>query len=82
MATTDRDTKAVAPECCALDSLVMDMETSRVGVVMGHHGGDRVQLRPLNGGREWDAFRVRRLTPREELSVRNGARNARSRVGR
>lgn len=74
--------KAVAPECYALDSLVMDMETSKVGVVMGHHGSDRVQLRPLNGGREWDAFRLRRLTPSEEMSVRDEARNALSRAGR
>ncbi|GGJ38612.1 hypothetical protein [Streptomyces brasiliensis] len=81
MATTERDQTAVDPENCAIDSLVMDIETGKIGVVMGHHGPDRVQLRPARGGREWDAFRVRRLTPREELSVRNDIRNAISRAG-
>lgn len=80
MATTERDQTAVDPESGALDSLVMDMETGKVGVVMGRHGPDRVQLHPARGGREWDAFRVRRLTPREELSVRN-IRNAMSKAG-
>lgn len=29
---------------------------------MGHLGADRVQLRPIGGGTEWDAFKVRPLT--------------------
>ncbi len=33
---------------------VKDTATGRVGRVMGHEG-PRYQLRPLNGGREWDA---------------------------
>ncbi|MEU9758283.1 hypothetical protein [Streptomyces sp. NPDC047985] len=32
----------------------LDVSTSRVGYVMGHVG-PRYQLRPLNGGREWEA---------------------------
>ncbi|MFE6080709.1 hypothetical protein [Streptomyces virginiae] len=32
----------------------LDVSTGRVGRVMGHVG-PRYQLRPLNGGREWEA---------------------------
>ncbi|MFE2556706.1 hypothetical protein ACFXGT_11815 [Streptomyces sp. NPDC059352] len=32
----------------------LDVSTGRVGRVMGHVG-TRYQLRPLNGGREWEA---------------------------
>lgn len=42
---------------------------------MGRYGGDRVQLRAINGGKEWDAFKVRHLTSREELRHRLAARN-------
>ncbi len=63
------------PGTCPLGTLIKDIERDKVGVVMGHVGGDRVQLRPVGGGLEWDAFKVRSLTPREELSVRNAARN-------
>ncbi|MDT9687690.1 hypothetical protein Q5762_04880 [Streptomyces sp. P9(2023)] len=34
--------------------VVQDTRTGRVGRVMGHIG-PRYQLRPLNGGREWEA---------------------------
>ncbi|AFO10916.1 hypothetical protein ELB20_50 [Streptomyces phage phiELB20] len=81
MATTERDQAAVSPSDCELGSLVMDIATDKVGVVMGHYGGDRVQVRPIKGGAEWDAFRVRPLTAREELSARNAARNAATRQG-
>ncbi|WP_231650118.1 hypothetical protein, partial [Streptomyces clavuligerus] len=42
----------VTPE---VGQVVRDAATSAVGRVMGHVGG-RVQLRPLRGGREWDAL--------------------------
>ncbi|MEV0926716.1 hypothetical protein AB0I99_16600 [Streptomyces spongiicola] len=59
----------------------MDIATGNAGVVMGHEGPDRVQLRPLSGGREWDAFKVRRLSAREELSARLAIQNHESRRG-
>ena len=81
MATSERSQATVAPEDCALGSLMKDVTRNKVGVVMGHAGGDRVQLRPVNGGLEWDAFELRCLTAREELSIRNSARNAATRMG-
>ncbi|MFJ7129478.1 hypothetical protein [Streptomyces sp. NPDC098101] len=75
MATTERDRPGVPPEDCEPGALVRDIARDTIGVVMGHHGGDRVQLRPIMGGREWDAFEVHPLTAREELSARNAARN-------
>ncbi|MER7048866.1 hypothetical protein [Streptomyces jumonjinensis] len=59
---------------------VRDAEHKRVGVVMGRVG-PYVQLRPLGGGREWDADpeRVVPLTPPEALSARVAEVNARSR---
>lgn len=75
MATTDRDETAVSPKDCELGSLVWDITKDAPGVVMGHCGGNRVQLRPVSGGTEWDAFKVRPLTAREELRARNNARN-------
>ncbi|MGW6309818.1 hypothetical protein ACWFRQ_18525 [Streptomyces niveus] len=46
------------------------------------HEGPYVQLRPLGGGREWDAdpVRVRRLSPAELLSARVADANTRSRT--
>nr|WP_258308604.1 hypothetical protein [Streptomyces sp. NWU339] len=60
----------------------MDTERDRVGVVIGHEG-PYLQLRPLPGGREWDAdpSRVRPLTSEELLRVRLAEANARSRTG-
>ncbi|MEV7287137.1 hypothetical protein AB0O01_21640 [Streptomyces sp. NPDC093252] len=81
MATKDSDQTAVPPQDCDLGALVEDIDRDTVGVVMGHYGSDRVQLRPINGGTEWDAFTVRPLTAREELRIRNAARNAASRQG-
>jgi len=59
---------------------VRDTLHDRVGVVMGHEG-PYLQLRPLSGGREWDAdaSRVQLLTPAELLSARVAEANARSR---
>ncbi|MEU3917133.1 hypothetical protein [Streptomyces sp. NPDC029004] len=37
-----------------MGSTVKDAVTGRVGRVMGHVG-TRYQLRPLNGGKEWEA---------------------------
>ncbi|MFJ4124761.1 hypothetical protein ACIP3U_25990 [[Kitasatospora] papulosa] len=49
---------------------------------MGHEG-PYLQLRPLGGGREWDAdpARLRPLGPAELLSARVAEANARSRTG-
>ncbi|MPY61748.1 hypothetical protein FNH08_32765 [Streptomyces spongiae] len=49
---------------------------------MGHEG-PYLQLRPLSGGREWDAApdHVRPLTPEELLRARLAETNARSRTG-
>ncbi|UFD97988.1 hypothetical protein PQC18_gp50 [Streptomyces phage Pablito] len=60
-----------------IGELAKDTGRDTVGVVMGHVGS-YVQLRPINGGREWDAKpdRVRSLTAREELSARLAVRNA------
>ncbi|MEU2586735.1 hypothetical protein ABZ612_28040 [Streptomyces avermitilis] len=65
-----------------ISELAKDSATGRIGVVMGEVGG-RVQMRPVRGGREWDAVRgdVEALSTREELSVRLAARNGNSRVG-
>ncbi|MGP3732818.1 hypothetical protein ACTWJ9_06310 [Streptomyces sp. GDS52] len=61
---------------------VLDVERDRVGVVMGH-AGPYLQLRPLSGGREWDASpeRVRPLTAEELFRARLAEANARSRTG-
>ncbi|SDE05746.1 hypothetical protein [Streptomyces prasinopilosus] len=63
-----------------LGAVVRDTVRGRVGRVMGHVG-PYVQLRPLAGGREWDAdpLHVRPLTPRELLSALVAEANARSR---
>ncbi|MCH5676345.1 hypothetical protein [Streptomyces gilvus] len=73
MATRETDELAVEPQGCKLKSLVWDIDKDVPGVVMGHHGGDRVQLRAIRGGREWDATRVRRLTGAElsRIELRN-----------
>ena len=60
--------------------VVRDIALDRVGEVMDVYEG-QVFLRPLGGGREWEAApgNVRRLTARQELSARLAATNARSR---
>ena len=70
-----------APSGPAVGATVRDTVHDRVGVVMGHEG-PYVQLRPLSGGREWDADanRVQLLTPAELLSARVAEANARSRT--
>ncbi|MBT2387905.1 hypothetical protein J7E87_00340 [Streptomyces sp. ISL-1] len=62
--------------------LAKDTASGRVGVVMGEIGG-RVQMRPMQGGIEWDAMpdKVVALSAREELSERLAVKNNNSRVG-
>ncbi|MGW8971593.1 hypothetical protein [Streptomyces platensis] len=64
-----------------IGDLAKDLQTGQTGVVMGKLGG-RVQMRPLAGGREWDAKPDDVIPPsaREELSARNAVRSARSRA--
>ncbi|MBQ0864181.1 hypothetical protein KBZ21_02675 [Streptomyces sp. A73] len=61
-------------------STVRDLASARVGLVTGREGRC-LRLRPLSGGREWDADpdRVRLLTHAEVLSARVAELNARSR---
>lgn len=65
----------------AVGTTVRDTTRNRVGVVMAHEG-PYLQLRPLGGGREWDADagRVQPLTRAELLSARVAETNARSRT--
>ncbi|MEU4043421.1 hypothetical protein ACK389_19835 [Streptomyces antibioticus] len=65
-----------------IGQLAKDSASGRIGVVMGEVGG-RVQIRPVRGGREWEAMpgNVVALSAREELSARLDARNGNSRVG-
>ncbi|GHH86383.1 hypothetical protein [Streptomyces capitiformicae] len=59
---------------------VEDTSSKRYGKVMGSEG-PYVQLRPIGGGREWDARtdRLRLLTRAEALRAGVAAANARSR---
>lgn len=59
---------------------VHDTARDRIGEVMGHEG-PYLQLRPLGGGREWDAapHAVRTLSRSELLSAMVAEANARSR---
>lgn len=77
----DAHVPASAPGPAVGDS-VHDPGRDRVGVVMGREG-PYLQLRPLGGGREWDAEPglVRALSPAELLSARVATVNARSRTG-
>ena len=53
-----------------------DLDTGKIGFVMGW-AGERVMLRPLAGGREWEAKPDQLVAPRagEELSARLSVRN-------
>ncbi|WP_086831049.1 hypothetical protein [Streptomyces sp. NRRL B-24572] len=66
-------------------ALVVDARTDRLGYVMGHVG-PAVQLRPVAGGREWDAdpAHIRPATSEERLTAmreRNRALNSASSGG-
>ncbi|WEH16616.1 hypothetical protein [Streptomyces sp. VNUA24] len=65
-----------------IGELAKDRANGRIGVVMGQIGG-RVQIRPVCGGREWDAMpgNVVALSAREELSARLAMKNGNSRAG-
>lgn len=67
--------KAVPPP----GTVVVDEHRARVGEVVGAEG-PYLQLRPLGGGREWDADpdRLRVATPAERLSAGVAAANAAS----
>ncbi|MFJ6895656.1 hypothetical protein [Streptomyces hokutonensis] len=59
--------------------LVFDEATRQVGRVMGHEG-PHFQLRPVGGGREWDAQGpIRPPSDAERLSAGVAMANARSR---
>ncbi|MEI5520640.1 hypothetical protein WB388_08500 [Streptomyces brasiliscabiei] len=64
----------------ALGDLVEDTARKRVGKVMGFEG-PYVQLRPIGGGREWDAEpgSIRQATLAQALSAGVAVANARSR---
>lgn len=63
--------------------VVRDEASGRVGIVMGQVG-PYTQLRPLGGGREWDADpgRIVAIERAEILSARLAVVNRRSRQGR
>lgn len=62
-----------------IGDLVYDEASRKVGVAMGHEG-PRWQLRPVGGGREWDAQGpLRAPTDAERLSAGVAMANARSR---
>ncbi|MET9686155.1 hypothetical protein [Streptomyces coeruleorubidus] len=65
-----------------IGELAKDTAKGRIGIVMGELGG-RVQIRPIGGGREWDAMPDMVVQPsaREELSARLAIRNGNSRDG-
>ncbi|MFF5929018.1 hypothetical protein [Streptomyces hydrogenans] len=67
------------PDSPPLGVTVLDTARNRVGRVMGADG-PYLQLRPLGGGREWDAVpaRLRVLTRTEVLSALVAEANARS----
>jgi hypothetical protein len=73
---------AVAEPAVVVGVAVRDTASDRVGLVMGREG-PYLQLRPLGGGREWDAdpARVERVGPAELLHVRVAEANARSSRG-
>jgi hypothetical protein len=70
----------VTDEVPAVGRTVHDPARNRIGEVMGHEG-PYLQLRPLGGGREWDAdpHTVRPLTRSETLRALVAEANARSR---
>ncbi|WP_246530856.1 hypothetical protein [Streptomyces bathyalis] len=61
--------------------VVVDEDRGSVGKVHGRQDG-RLRLRPIRGGREWEAdpARVRRATPAERLRATLAAVNAVSRA--
>ncbi|MFF3607084.1 hypothetical protein [Streptomyces sp. NPDC002463] len=70
------------PGLPCVGAAVLDTTRNRVGRVMGAEG-PYLQLRPLGGGRPWDAVpaHLRPLTSAELLSALVAEANARSRRG-
>ncbi|MCL6297605.1 hypothetical protein [Streptomyces kronopolitis] len=66
----------------AVGTLTLDTRSGRVGRVMDFEG-PHVQLRPPQGGIEWDARLedLQPLNPRDNLSARLAELNAQSRSG-
>ncbi|MGW0708270.1 hypothetical protein ACWD4G_20325 [Streptomyces sp. NPDC002643] len=64
----------------AIGDPVEDTDRKKIGEVMGFEG-PYVQLRPLGGGREWDAEpdSIRPVSRQEALRARLAVANARSR---
>lgn len=60
----------MAPQVHRHGALVVDTASDKLGYVMGHEG-PYVQLRPVAGGREWDAdpAHVRPATAEEQLAA-------------
>lgn len=81
MATTEEEQTAVPPKSLVVGSLAKDLERDKDGLVMGHLGANRVQLRPIGGGTEWDAFKVRPLFEDEETGLHPASQDAAERVG-
>ncbi|WP_406401502.1 hypothetical protein OH805_20770 [Streptomyces sp. NBC_00879] len=79
---TKQDGRPYTPARPGIGELGRDTASGRVGVVMGEIGG-RVQMRPVQGGIEWDAMpdNVVALRAREELSARLAVKNHNSRLG-
>ncbi|MFE0354380.1 hypothetical protein ACFW2I_12860 [Streptomyces nigra] len=78
--TEDDDLGGGPSEVPALGEAVRDTARDLVGRVVGHKG-PYLQVRPLGGGREWDADprHVRTLSQDELLSALLAEVNARSR---
>ncbi|MEU2869736.1 hypothetical protein ABZ769_11065 [Streptomyces olivoreticuli] len=72
---TDHRDPAASPET---GSLVVDTQTDRVGIVMGHEG-PYIQLRPPGGGTEWDVppDKLRPAEPTDELRAKVAVVNKR-----
>ncbi|WP_405595364.1 hypothetical protein OG741_04515 [Streptomyces sp. NBC_01410] len=80
MAGTRADgSESGTPAVLEIGTLAVDTRRNKVGRVMGHVG-PRVQLRPLEGGREWDVEpqNIRAASADEALSARVAETNRRS----
>ncbi|MFE7464898.1 hypothetical protein ACFU6R_12470 [Streptomyces sp. NPDC057499] len=62
--------------------LVKDVDRNRVGVLMDRVGG-RYQVRPMNGGKEWEVEPDSIVIPTasERVQALNGTRNRMTRLG-
>ncbi|CAM5545109.1 hypothetical protein SALBM311S_08214 [Streptomyces alboniger] len=76
MATSENEARVSAPECreepaapVIVGTYARDSATGRTGLVMAHSWGSTWSLRPVGGGREWeaDASTLTRLEGSEAL---------------